>query len=207
MFGVDNDAQFVTLTKDEIEEIVKKLGNIAKNNLAWSIQLEHDVLDYKGHALLFIRIAEQTNKPIYMRGKDIYEAYIRSAGHSVKMSREQVHEMIALSHDLSFEDRVAISGVSIESVEKLLDCEKMFEMLGKAVPKDKHQMMKTMEEYELVTERDDLYDILNLGAILFARQLKDFPTLKGKEIIVRRYQGTNNRVLSLTTRLCGSGLI
>lgn len=104
--------------------------------------------------------------------------------------------MIALSHDLSFEDRVAISGVSIESVEKLLDCEKMFEMLGKAVPKDKHQMMKTMEEYELVTERDDLYDILNLGAILFARQLKDFPTLKGKEIIVRRYQGTNNRVLS-----------
>ena len=41
-----------------------------------------------------------------MRGKDIYEAYIRSAGHSVRMSREQVHEMVARSHGLSFEDRL-----------------------------------------------------------------------------------------------------
>ena len=97
-FGLDNDAAFVTLSKDEIEEIVGRLGNIAKNNLAWSVQLEHTVVDYKGHVLLFVRVYEQTNKPIYLRGKDIYEAYIRSAGHTVKMSREQVHEMVALSH-------------------------------------------------------------------------------------------------------------
>ena len=44
-------------------ETKKKLGNIAKNNLAWSIQLEHAVLEYEGHALLFIRIPEQQNKP------------------------------------------------------------------------------------------------------------------------------------------------
>ena len=65
-------------------------------------------------------------------------------------------------------------------------------------------MMTLMEEYRMITERDDLYDILNLGAILFAKQLKDFPTLKGKEIIVRRYQGTNNRVLSLEY-ICQTG--
>ena len=45
---------------------------------------------------------------------------------------------------------------------------------------------------------------MNLGAILFAKQLKDFPTLKGKEIIVRRYQGTNNRILSLEY-ICQTG--
>ena len=61
-----------------------------------------------------------------------------------------------------------------------------------------------MEEYGVITERDDLYDILNLGAILFAKQIKDFPTLKGKEIIVRRYQGTNNRILSLEY-ICQTG--
>ena len=77
VYGVDNDAQFVELSKDDIELIVSRLGSIAKNNLAWSIQLEHAVIDYRGHALLFIRIPEQTNKPIYMRGKDIYEDYIR----------------------------------------------------------------------------------------------------------------------------------
>jgi predicted HTH transcriptional regulator len=201
---VNNDTTFASLSKEEIEEITNKLGNIAKNNLAWSVQLEHAVVDYQGHAILFIRIAEQTNKPIYLRGKDIYKAYIRSAGHTVKMSKEQVHELIAQSHGLSFEDRVAKSGVSQEEVENLLDCPKMFELLGRNIPSDRQQMMKLMEEYGLITERDDLYDILNLGAILFAKQLKDFPTLKGKEVIVRRYQGTNNRILFLEY-ICQTG--
>jgi len=168
------------------------------------VPFPHAVVDYHGHTLLFIRIPEQTNKPIYLRGKDIYEAYIRSAGHTVKMSKEQVHELIAQSHGLSFEDRVAKSGVSMEEVENLLDCQKMFELLGRTMPSDKHQMMALMDEYGLISVRDDLYDILNLGAILFAKQLKDFPTLRGKEIIVRRYQGTNNRILSLEY-ICQTG--
>lgn len=70
---MNNDTTFASLSKEEIEEITNKLGNIAKNNLAWSVQLEHAVVDYQGHTILFIRIAEQTNKPIYLRGKDIYE--------------------------------------------------------------------------------------------------------------------------------------
>ena len=146
-FGVNNDTTFASLSKEEIEEITNKLGNIAKNNLAWSVQLEHAVVDYQEHAILFIRIAEQTNKPIYLRGKDIYEAYIRSAGHTVKMSKEQVHELIAQSHGLSFEDRVAKSGVSQEEVGNLLDCPKMFELLGRSLPSDKQQMINLMEEY------------------------------------------------------------
>ena len=152
VFGVNDDTSFVALTKDEIEEITNRIGNIAKNNLAWSIQLEHAVVDYQGHTLLFIRIHEQTNKPIYLRGKDIYEAYIRSAGHTVKMSKEQVHELIAQSHGLSFEDRVAKSGVSMEEVENLLDCPKMFELPGRNLPSDKQQIMKMMEEYGLTLE-------------------------------------------------------
>ena len=74
-FGVNDDTTFTTLSKDEIEEITNKLGNIAKNNLAWSVQLEHAVVDYHGHTLLFIRIPEQTNKPIHLRGKDIRGIY------------------------------------------------------------------------------------------------------------------------------------
>ena len=203
-FGVTNEATFTELTKDEIEEIADRLGSIAKNNLAWSIQLEHAVEDFRGHAVLFIRIHEQTNKPIYMRGKDIYEAYIRSAGHSVKMSREQVHELIAQSHGLSFEDRVAKSGLTIDEVVRLLDYEKLYEKLDRRIPSEKSLMMKQMAEYGLLVEKGDLYDILNLGAILFARSLKDFPELAGKDVIVRKYQGANNRILAMEYR-CQTG--
>ena len=205
VFGInDADVSFVDLSKDDIEEITQRMGNIAKNNLAWSIQLEHAVVDYKGHALLFIRIPEQTNKPIYLRGKDIYEAYIRSAGHTVKMSREQVHELIAQSHGLTFEDRVAMNVNSADDVLRLLDYGKFFELLHKNIPTDRPRIIMQLEEYGLIATKGDAYEILNLGAILFARELREFNNLRGKEIIVRRYEGTNNRVLNIEY-VCNSG--
>ena len=77
VFGINDDASFADLNKVAIEEISNKLGNIAKNNLAWSIQLEHAVVDYEGHTLLLVRIPEQRNKPVYLRGRDIYDVSIR----------------------------------------------------------------------------------------------------------------------------------
>lgn len=203
-FGINNDTTFNDLTKEQIEDIATKLGNIAKNNLAWAIQLEHSVVEFQGHPILFIRIPEQANKPIHLRGRDIYEAYIRSAGHSVKMSREHVHELIAHSYGLSFEHRVAKSGLSADDVTDLLECSKLFELLHKNIPSEKRLMMNQLEEYGLIASKNGSYDILNLGAILFAKRLKDFPTLESKEIIVRRYQGTNNRTLALEYR-CQTG--
>ena len=46
IFGINDGAIFESLTKEDVEEIAKKPGYIAKNNLAWSIQLEHAVLDF-----------------------------------------------------------------------------------------------------------------------------------------------------------------
>lgn len=200
VFGISDDAEFEELDKATIEETTKKLGNIAKNNLAWSIQLEHAVLEYEGHALLFIRIPEQQNKPVYLRGRDIYEAYIRSAGHTVKMSREQVHEMLALSHGLTFEKRVARSAVMDETVLELLDYKKLYELIDKRIPQDKSRIMDQMCEFGMIERKDDRYDILNLGSILFARKLKDFG-LENKEVIVRKYSGTNNLVMELEYKM------
>ena len=200
VFGINDDVGFEEMDKATIEETTKKLGNIAKNNLAWSIQLKHAVLDYKGHALLFVRIPEQQNKPVYLRGRDIYEAYIRSAGHTVKMSREQVHEILALSHGLTFEKRVARSAVMEETVLELLDYEKLYELIDKRIPQDKSRIMDQMCEFGMIERKDDRYDILNLGAILFARKLKDFG-LENKEVIVRKYSGTNNLVMELEHKM------
>lgn len=200
VFGINNDAEFEELDKAAIEETMKKLGNIAKNNLAWSIQLEHAVLEYEGHALLFVRIPEQQNKPIYLRGRDIYEAYIRSAGHTEKMSREQVHELLALSHGLTFEKRVALSSVTEETVLQLLDFEKLYELIDKRIPQEKSRIIDQMCEFGMIERKDELYDIFNLGAILFARKLKDF-NLENKEVIVRKYAGTNNLVLEIEYKM------
>lgn len=53
VYGVNNDGTCFSITKDEIDKIVQTLGNIAHNNLVYSIPIEHSILDYEGYSLLF----------------------------------------------------------------------------------------------------------------------------------------------------------
>ena len=42
VFGVNNDASTLSITKEKADEIIKTLGNIALNNLSQSIQIQHN---------------------------------------------------------------------------------------------------------------------------------------------------------------------
>ncbi len=46
VYGIDNDGVPYSMEKDQIEKVVKKLSNIAKNNLSFSITIEHAVMEY-----------------------------------------------------------------------------------------------------------------------------------------------------------------
>ena len=134
VYGVNNDGSCFSITKSETDRIIQLLGNIAKNNLAYSISIEHAVLIYQGCALLFIYIPEQNDKPVYLRGKDVFDTYIRSAGQTVKMSRNQVKAMIAESQGYTFEEKTAKKDLTSNEVLKALNYQKMYELLGKNTP-------------------------------------------------------------------------
>lgn len=87
-FGIDNNGQSVDLCKEKMDIIVQKMGNIARNNLAQPIGIDHVVTYYDGIPVLFVHIPEYHDKPVHLRGKDIYESYKRSAGQTVKLSRQ-----------------------------------------------------------------------------------------------------------------------
>lgn len=114
-FGVNDDATFSSMTKEACDDIIKKLGNIAKNNLSSSISVEHWTTDYKGHALLFIHISEQMDKPIHLRGKEIWDSYTRSAGQTVKseMTKQEKIEACYQHACLVYEDNRAINNQSV----------------------------------------------------------------------------------------------
>lgn len=195
VFGVNDDASLFSVTKQESDEIIKKLGNIAKNNLSTSIAIEHWTTEYKGHSLLFIRIPEQIDKPTHLRGKEIWDSYTRSAGQTVKMSRSQIKSMIADSQGLHFEKRIVKENVTTETLLKLLNYQKYFEMADKDQPKDIHVIAKRLEEFGLCQRTEDGWNITNMGAILFANNMADFEGLERYSIIVRKYAGANNREL------------
>lgn len=206
VFGVNDDATFSSLTKETCDDIIRKLGNIAKNNLSSSISIEHWTTDYKGHALLFIHIPEQMDKPIHLRGKEIWDSYTRSAGQTVKMSRSQIKSLIADSQGISFEQRIAKENVSTDELLSLLDYNKYFEMSGKEIPKDKQIIARRLEEFGLCNQTEEGWHITNMGAILFAKNIAEFEGLKSHSVIVRKYAGSNNRDL-LSEQIGGLGYV
>ena len=197
VYGVNNDASFGELTQERIELIVNRLDNIAQNRMFTPIQLDHAVMDYDGHALLFVYIPEFREKPMYLRGSDIYNSYIRSAGHTVRASRQQVRQMIADSEGVSYENRIAKYGLTGAEVLRLLNFKKIFELLERQLPSTEDGILGFMEELDICRSSSVGYSITNLGALLFANTLSAFETMKGKGVIVRRYTGNNNRQMLL----------
>ena len=197
VYGVNNDSSFVGMTQEQIELIVNRLDNIAQNRMFTPIQLDHEVMEYDGHALLFVYIPEFREKPMYLRGSDIYNSYIRSAGHTVRASRQQVRQMIADSEGVSYENRIAKHGLTGAEVLGLLNYKKIFELLERQLPSTEDGILGFMEELDVCRSSSVGYCITNLGALLFANTLSAFDTMKGKGVVVRRYVGNNNRQLLL----------
>jgi predicted HTH transcriptional regulator len=195
VYGVNDDAMLFSVTKEQIDEIIKKLGNIALNNLSQSIQIQHNTIEYNGNALLFVYIPEQTERPVYLRGKTIYDSYYRSAGQTVKMSKEAVKFMISASHGISFESQIAMPELSVEEVLNLLDYRRFYERLDKNVPKSTDSIISMLTEYDFILEGENGLSITNSGAILLANDIRKFPHLKGKTIRILRYTGINNLTL------------
>lgn len=193
VYGVNNDGTCFSLHKDEIDKTIQTLGNIALNNLVPSVPIEHSVMDFEGHTLLFVYIPEQGDKPVHLRGKDIYSTYYRSAGQTVKMSKTQVKALIATSQGITFEQQIAKENLTKEDILDLINYETLYRMLGKNVPQSVDTIIESLSSYHLCTQIGSSWAITNLGAILFAKNLKNFAGLLGHEVIVRKYVGVNNR--------------
>lgn len=190
-FGVDNDGKPKSLDKIEMDTIVQKLGNIARNNLAQPVGIEHTVADYKGNAVLFIHIPEHTDKPVFLRGSDIFDSFKRSAGQTVKLSRHEVKQLIAISTGFDFESQIAMQNVSDDQVIKLVDYDSYFTLQEKRLPDTKLSILQTLATEDLIKKAPKGWDILNLGAILFSKDVKNFKELKRKALRVIVYKQTS----------------
>lgn len=172
VFGINNDGTPKPLGKTEMDTIVQKLGNIARNNLAQPVGIEHTVVDYKGNAVLFIHIPEHTDKPVHLRSSDIFESYKRSAGQTVKLSHHEIKQLIAISTGFDFESQIAMHNVSDDEVMKLLDYDSYFTLQEKRLPDTKLSILQTLATDDLIKKTHNGWDVLNLGAILFSKDVK-----------------------------------
>lgn len=120
--------------------------------------------------------------------------YIRIGSYTKKLNefpavQAQLWERLRNS---KFEERSAKENLDLTATLSYLDYTSYFDLLKIPQPTDAEGIAHYMLEEGIVRKQDNgLFSISNMGAILFAKRLSDFPNLSRKAVRVVQYQGSN----------------
>ena len=193
VFGVNNDGTSLGVDQNETSEILKKLGNIARQNVEPSITIDHAIISINQIPLLFVCIEESSEKPVHLRGKSPFESFIRSAGQTRKMSKSEVARCIATSSHEPFEDEEATELLQENEISDWVDYISFFKLLGRSLPQTQDGILDGLLSEKMIKRDGIKFRVTNLGAILFATDIERFDNLKRKSVRVGQYQ-SNDRL-------------
>ncbi len=162
---------------------------------------------YKGNQLCVIRIQAAIDRPVEFRdSNNVWTAWIRVGSYCKKLREYPEKEKLIWKNSKGrcFETEIAFPNVDGDSVLRLLDYPKYFELLKHPLPADKEGILQRLAEEKVVVPRDDLFDVTNLGAILFAKELSSFTGIARKALRVIFYEG-KSRVRTSVERLSSRG--
>ena len=185
-----------------------KVGNEELEN--WLLRLLDPRIDVgireglvAGKMVVLFEVQSASNKPVRFNGME----YIRIGSYKKKLHDhpEKERELWKVFERTSFEDGLAREGATSDEVLSLIDYPKYFKLIGQTLPDNRSAILdRLIAEKFIMFKTGDRYDISNLGAILFARNLGDFHRLSRKALRVIIYQG-DNRVETIKEHNDGKG--
>ena len=144
-------------------------------------------LTHAGKRVLVFNIPSRpSGTPLHFDGK-----YLMRVGESL-MPMSSDHLRAILDENLEhFLDRVATDAMLAQAVLDLLDVQAFFSLIGKPFPDGSEKIMAQLAKEKLVVRSEGQFCITNLGALLLAKDITEFPGLKHKRIRVTTYDSTN----------------
>lgn len=146
------------------------------------------IIENKNVVLLEINAAHSS--PVKFKSID----YIRVDSNKKKLKDypDTERELWAIFSRKPFEVLTAMENVSGEFVLRLLDYAAYFEMLSMDLPNDKSSILELLLADSMIYKNETgNYNVTNLGAILFAKRITDFPSLERKAVRIIKYNGSN----------------
>ena len=172
---------------------VAKKGNEPLEN--WLLRLleprtyfKFHSVDVDGKRVVVAEISRATNVPVRFEGVD----YVRvgTVKKSLKEAPERERVLWRVFDQNPFESTSLRESLGTDEVLKLLDYPVYFHLLNHPLPQTPEKIAVSLSKDRLIRRNSaGSWDILNLGAILLARSLDDFPTLERKAVRVIRYSG------------------
>ena len=139
------------------------------------------------HISLFIIPAAKT-QPVEF----LHQAYIRVGTYTKKLNdfpekQAKIWRNTGKPYELEF----AKDNLSASDVIRLLSTETYFDLMKIPYPSDQKGVIEKLIEDDVVVKIHSKYAVTNLGALLLAKELKDFETVARKSVRVIVYKGAN----------------
>ena len=138
--------------------------------------------------VVILEVDRAWRQPVRFKGVE----FIRVGSYKKKLKEfpEKERQLWRIFDQVPFEAGVTEARLSADQVLKLLDYPSYFTLLGLPLPTGPEQILAALASDELVRFDDAAcFDITNLGAILFARDLNAFSSLRRKVMRVIQYDG------------------
>jgi len=159
-------------------------------------------LDYHGHRLVLLEIPAAATSPVEFDRT----AYIRIGSATPRLSDHPERQKLLWSklQPYAWETGVAAQFLSGDEVLARLDHTNYFELTDQPLPDNRTGIFDRLKSDRLIeADVGGKWNITNLGAILFAKQLADFsPSIARKGVRFVAYEG-NNRATKVTHRRDG----
>lgn len=195
VWGIENESHAIRGTT--FSPASTKVGNEELENwllhlLAPKIHFRFYEVEVDGHKLVLLEIGRAFRHPVQFQGHE----FIRVGSYKKKLKDfpEKERELWRIFDQKPFEILIAAEDVGTEDVLRLLDYPTYFDLLKLPLPANRDGILQALASDELICRSEaGHWHISNLGAILFAKRLADFSSLRRKAVRVVAYKG-NSRV-------------
>lgn len=190
VFGVDDVS--LTVIGSKFKPKQHKVGNEELEN--WLLQRTSPRVEviifeiiYREHSLAVFQIQAAIGQPTCFSNID----YVRvgSITRPLKDFPEKEKKIWINSSKKAFEKGIALIVSSASDIIRLLDTQCYFDLLKISYPTTQEAVVEKFMKEKFVQANSSGYAITNLGALLFAKDIQEFDTVKRKAVRVIQYLG------------------
>ena len=195
LWGVDDKTHDLVGTKfDPLAQ--KARGNQdlqiwLRQMLSPNANYDFRTIEQGGRRFVVAVIRPAVGQPVYFEKR----AYIRVGSSTTDLvpASSKEAELWRRLQRSDFEERIAQTDLLVDDVFDLVDVATFFDLMGVRRPTSPEAAMPFLIEQDIVREQDNgRYSITNLGALLMARRLREFPGLRKRVLRVVRFLGKGN---------------
>ena len=130
--------------------------------------------------------------------------YARNGEELAALNLDKLEIIRSQAHLSHFEEDIALASQTSDQVLQLIAYDEVFRMFKSPLPPATTGILDRLQQEHIITRNGSRYDITNLGAMLFARNLATFPRLARKAVRVIFYAG-NSRIKTIREQPGGRG--